>query len=79
MEALENLVKAKQLEPEPPDQREIDGMIAAAETRLKDVTLPNLSPDSQFSLAYAAAYVGMGSGGLARVGPMPATQKCGGV
>ncbi|MGQ9425232.1 hypothetical protein ACXYTJ_06160 [Gilvimarinus sp. F26214L] len=56
MEGLNNLVKAKQLRPEPPDQREIEGMIRAAETKLKDAAIPNLSTDSQFSLAYAAAH-----------------------
>ena len=56
MEALENLVTIKALNREPPNQVEFDGMVLAATTKLQDVRLPGLSPDSQFSLAYGAAH-----------------------
>jgi len=56
IEALENLVKIRKLNPEPPDQTEFDGLVSAAVTRLKDVQLVGLSVDSQFSLAYGAAH-----------------------
>lgn len=57
MEALENLVKINSLHREPPDQVEFDGMVNAAINKLRDVKLPGLSADSQFSLAYGAAHV----------------------
>lgn len=53
---LENLVDINQLHREPPDQAEFDGMLAAARIKLSDMTLPGLSPDSQFALAYGAAH-----------------------
>lgn len=56
MEALENLVKINSLHREPPDQNEFDGMLNAAINKLRDVKLPGLSADSQFSLAYGAAH-----------------------
>jgi hypothetical protein len=56
MESLDNLVKIKELNREPPNQAEFDGMILAATTKLKDVMLPGLSTDSQFALAYGAAH-----------------------
>ncbi len=56
MEELENLVKIKQFKKEPADQSEFDGMVLAATTKLKDVSIPGLSLDSQFSLAYGAAH-----------------------
>ncbi len=56
MKQLDNLVKIKKLKQEPPDQAEFDGMVLAAKTKLHDVALPGLSTDSQFSLAYGAAY-----------------------
>ena len=37
MEALENLVKIKELNREPPNQVEFDGMVLAATTKLQDV------------------------------------------
>lgn len=55
-EALDNLVKIKSLNCEPPDQAEFDGIVAAATIKLKDVKLRGLSRDSQFSLAYGAAH-----------------------
>lgn len=56
MEALDNLVKIKQLSKEPPDQNEFDGMVAAAEIKLQDIKLQGLSQSSQFTLAYGAAH-----------------------
>ena len=56
MEVLDNLVKIKELNREPPNQVEFDGMILAATTKLHDVKLQGLSSDSQFSLAYSAAH-----------------------
>lgn len=57
MEALDNLVKIKQLHREQPDQVEFDGMVAAAGIRLQDAGLPGLSTDGQFSLAYGASHL----------------------
>jgi hypothetical protein len=56
MEALDNLVKTHQLNHEPPDQAEFDGMVSAATTKLTDARLQGLSADSQFTLVYAAAH-----------------------
>ncbi|MCU7839217.1 MAG: hypothetical protein KZQ94_07545 [Candidatus Thiodiazotropha sp. (ex Troendleina suluensis)] len=56
MEALDNLVKAHQLNHEPPDQAEFDGMVSAATVKLADVRLEGLSINSQFTLAYGAAH-----------------------
>jgi hypothetical protein len=58
MEALDNLVKTHQLDHEPPDQAEFDGMVSAAKAKAKlaDVRLKGLSIDSQFTLAYGAAH-----------------------
>jgi len=56
MNALDNLVKTKLLNREPPDQAEFAGMLAAATTKLQDVRLPGLSTDSQFALAYGASH-----------------------
>ncbi len=56
MKELDNLVKINKLKPEPPDTQEFAGMVRAAETKLKDAVISELSVDSQFSLAYSAAY-----------------------
>ncbi len=56
MEALENLVKIRSLNREPPDRTEFEGMVSAALTKLQDVKLEELSKGSQFSLAYGAAH-----------------------
>jgi len=45
MEALENLVKINKLKHEPPNNAEFAGMVAAATTRLQDVSLQGLSTD----------------------------------
>lgn len=56
MKELDNLVKINKLKPEPPDAREFNGMVQAAETKLQDAAINGLSVDSQFSLAYSAAH-----------------------
>lgn len=56
LEKLDNLVKIGQLKLEPPNQNELDGMIASAKARLQDSKLTGLSADSQFYLAYSAAH-----------------------
>jgi len=56
IEALENLVKVRKLNKEPPDASEFNGMVKAATTKLEDVKIDGLSVDSQFSLAYGAAH-----------------------
>lgn len=53
---LDNLVKAKQLKVEPPDQSEFDGMLKSGKTRLQDAQVEGLSEEGQFSLAYGAAH-----------------------
>ena len=53
---LDNLVKIKKLKVEPPDQKEFDGMVKSAKSRLKDAEVKGLSDDSKFSLAYGAAH-----------------------
>ena len=55
MDALDNLVKIKKLQKEPPDNHEIDGMLASAQDRLTDAQ-QNLSKSSKFMLAYGAAH-----------------------
>ncbi len=49
LEKLDNLVRIKQLKPEPPDQREFDGMVASAKRRLQDASLNGLSEEGRFS------------------------------
>ncbi len=56
MEQLDNLVRAGSLHPEPPDQSEFDGMIAAASQQLEDAAVPNLSIPAQFTLTYGSAH-----------------------
>tara|TARA_B100000745_G_C19968668_1_gene327738 strand:+ start:295 stop:450 length:156 start_codon:yes stop_codon:yes gene_type:complete len=51
MEALDNLVRIRRLKAEPPDAREFEGMLKAADTKLRDACIEGLSEDSQFSLA----------------------------
>lgn len=54
--ALDNLVKINQLKLEPPDQREFDGMLAAAKRQLRDAQVAGLSEEGRFLLAYGAAH-----------------------
>jgi len=55
-EALENLARIGELHREAPDRSEIDGLIAAAEMRLRDARTESLSSGSRFLLAYGAAH-----------------------
>lgn len=56
MNALENLAKINQLKKEPFDTNEFSGMLRAGDNKLKDAEISQLSEDSQFMLAYAAAH-----------------------
>lgn len=56
MDALDNLVRINQLNAEPPDQAEFDGMLNAAIAKMQDAQLVGLSKDSQFTLAHGAAH-----------------------
>ena len=53
---LENLVRIRQLNIEPPDKREIGGLISAAVDRLNDAENEALAYASRFDLAYGAAH-----------------------
>jgi len=53
---LNNLVKTGQLKEEPGDQREFDGLVHSARTRLADAHNGALSIESRFDLAYNAAH-----------------------
>ena len=55
-EHLLNLKNIGQLKVEPPDQSELDGLIAAAGNRLRDAENQTLSADSRYSLSYDAAH-----------------------
>jgi hypothetical protein len=54
---LENLVKARKLKREPPDQAEFDELARAGEARLKDAQIADLSLEGRFDLAYKASRV----------------------
>lgn len=56
LQQLHNLVKARQLKPEPPDQAEFANLIIAAKRYLQDARVDGLSEQGQFSLAYSAAH-----------------------
>lgn len=53
---LDNLVRIKQINSEPPDQREFEGLLRAAIDRLNDAEKEGLSYASRFDLAYNAAH-----------------------
>jgi len=53
---LENLVKINQLNSEPPDKNEFEGLVKGAVDRLKDSQLEILSFASRFDLAYSSAH-----------------------
>jgi hypothetical protein len=53
---LENLVRARQLNAEPPDEREIANLVSAAAKLLGDASNASLSAESRFTLAYNAAH-----------------------
>jgi hypothetical protein len=54
--SLENLVRIKKLNNEPPDKRDIEGLIKAATERLNDAENEALAYASRFDLAYGAAH-----------------------
>jgi hypothetical protein len=56
LQHLHNLVKARQLKPEPPDQLEFDNLVTAAKRNLRDAKLEGLSEQGRFLLAYSAAH-----------------------
>jgi hypothetical protein len=53
---LENLVKINQLNSEPSDKNEFEGLVKAAVDRLTDSQIDTLSFASRFDLAYSAAH-----------------------
>lgn len=54
---LDNLTGAgKPLAPEPPDQREFDGLMRSGLARLNDAQLEGLSLEGRFDLTYNAAH-----------------------
>jgi len=53
---LDNLLKISQLKLEAPDERELQGLIKAANDRLNDAENMTLSYASRFDLAYNAAH-----------------------
>ncbi|NOR43622.1 MAG: hypothetical protein GQ572_09830 [Gammaproteobacteria bacterium] len=53
---LENLVKINQLNSEPADKNEFEGLVKGAVDRLKDSQVEALSFASRFDLAYSAAH-----------------------
>lgn len=54
---LENLAgPGKALRKEPPDQKEIDGLIASGKARLQDAEITTLALESLFDLAYSGAH-----------------------
>lgn len=54
---LENLAgPGKSLHKEPPDQKEINGLIGSGSARLKDAEIESLALESRFDLAYNAAH-----------------------
>jgi hypothetical protein len=52
---LENLVRIRKLNAEPPDKREFEGLVSAAIDRLNDAENEVLAYASRFDLAYGAA------------------------
>lgn len=55
-ENLENLLRSGGLKAEPPDRKEIEGLMRSAMVRLKDAQVPSLSFASRFDLAYNTAH-----------------------
>ena len=53
---LENLVRARQLNAEPADKRELANLLWSADQVLRDSRKTELSVESRFSLAYNAAH-----------------------
>lgn len=54
--ALENLARIGKLKIEPPDARELAGLLRSATVRLDDAKKADLSLESRFDLAYNAAH-----------------------
>ena len=54
--ALENLARIGKLKIEPPDARELAGLLRSAKVRLDDAKKADLSLESRFDLAYNAAH-----------------------
>jgi len=57
LEQLDNLVRIGKLNREPPDQAQIEGLIARACERLEDLEVEGLSKAGRFSAAYTAAHL----------------------
>ena len=57
LDNLENLVRAKQLNVEPPHEAEITRLMAGADAFLADARKAGLSVHTQFSVAYSAAHL----------------------
>lgn len=53
---LDNLTRAELLKSEPGDQAEFEGLIDSGRKRLADAKKKDLSAESRFDLAYAAAH-----------------------
>jgi len=53
---LDNLVKIGELKEEPPNQKELDGLIRSGLRRLDDAERAELNLESRFDLAYNAAH-----------------------
>ena len=53
---LENLVRARRLKREAPDQAEFDGLVRSGEARLKDAQIKGISLEGRFDLAYNASH-----------------------
>jgi hypothetical protein len=53
---LENLSKTSRLKKEPGNQREFDGLLRSAKTRLADAKIESLALESRFDLAYNASH-----------------------
>lgn len=56
LENLKNLVKIGELNEEPVDKKEFEGLVASASDRLNDVLNGDLSHASRFDLTYNAAH-----------------------
>jgi len=56
LENLKNLVKIGELNEEPPDKTEFEGLVASASDRLNDAHNGSLSYASRFDLTYNAAH-----------------------
>lgn len=55
-QALQNLVRTRQLKPEPSDPAEFDNLLIVARRHLQDAHVEGLSVQGRFSMAYNAAH-----------------------